>query len=98
MNILTILKSLSNEKRLQIFQWLKEPKKYFKSSECDVEINGVCVGLIANKIGLSQSTVSEYLKILEEANLIFAEYKGQWTFYKRNEKTIKAFIKKLNEL
>ena len=98
MDIIFILKALSNEKRFKILQWLKEPKKNFKSSNCNVETDGVCVGLIEGKIGLSQSTVSQYLMLLQRAELIIMERKGQWTFCKRNEKTIKALTKKLGEL
>lgn len=98
MNILPILKALSNEKRLKILQWLKEPKKHFTSIHCDVEKDGVCVGLIEEKIGLSQSTVSQYLMLLQQAGLVTTERKGQWTYCKRNEKTIKAFIDELKKL
>ena len=98
MDIITVLKALSNEKRLKILQWLKEPKKNFKSSICDVESDGVCVGLIEAKIGLSQSTVSQYLMLLQQAGLIITERRGQWTFCKRNEKAIKELMKLLGEL
>src|SRR3990167_7000991 len=59
MNMIAVLKALSNEKRLKILQWLKEPKKNFTSVHCDIEKDGVCVGLIEENIGLSQSTRSE---------------------------------------
>jgi DNA-binding transcriptional ArsR family regulator len=98
MNMITVLKALANEKRLKIFQWLKEPKKNFTSSHCDVEKEGVCVGLIEEKIGLSQSTVSQYLMLLQQAGLVTTERKGQWTYCKRNEKTIKELVKKLEDL
>jgi DNA-binding transcriptional ArsR family regulator len=98
MNMIAVLKALSNEKRLKILQWLKEPHKHFSSSHCDVEKDGVCVGLIEEKIGLSQSTVSQYLMLLQQAGLITTERRGQWTFCKRNEKTIKALIAALKKL
>src|SRR3990167_6524183 len=98
MNVITVLKAISNEKRLKILQWLKEPKKHFSSSHCDVEKDGVCVGLIEEKIGLSQSTVSQYLRLLQQAGLISTERRGQWTYCKRNEKTIKELVKKLENL
>ncbi len=98
MDIITVLKALSNDKRLKILQWLKEPKKNFKSTHCDIEKDGVCVGLIEDKIGLSQSTVSQYLMLLQQAGLITTSRKGQWTFCRRNEKTIKELIKTLEKL
>jgi DNA-binding transcriptional ArsR family regulator len=98
MNLIPILKALSNEKRLKIMQWLKEPHKHFSSSDCDLKNDGVCVGFIERKIGLSQSTVSQYLALLHQAGLITMARKGQWTFCKRNDKTIETLIKALKEL
>ena len=93
-----VLKALSNDKRLKILQWLKEPKKHFKSSVCDIESDGVCVGLIEKKTGLSQSTASQYLALLQQAGLIITERKGQWTYCKRNEQTLKELVKTLGQL
>lgn len=93
-----ILKAIANEKRLQILRWLKEPKKNFSSSYCDVEKDGVCVGLIEEKIKLSQSTVSQYLMLLQQAGLISMERRGQWTYCKRNEKAMKELIKTLGNI
>jgi ArsR family transcriptional regulator len=95
MNMMIILKALANDKRLKILHWLKEPKKHFTSTHCDIAKDGVCVGLIEKKSGLSQSTVSQYLVLLQRAGLITMERRGQWTYCKRNEETIKEFIKKL---
>ena len=94
---MTIFKALANDKRLAILQWLKEPAKHFTSNHCDVSKDGVCVGLIEEKIGLSQSTVSQYLMLLHQAGLITMERRGQWTFCKRNEKTMKAFLTELKK-
>lgn len=96
--MIAVLKALSNEHRFKILQWLKEPKKHFVSIHCDVEKDGVCVGLIEEKIGLSQSTVSQYLMLMQKAGLIATERRGQWTYCKRNEKTLRELVKKLGEL
>ncbi len=86
MDSLEIFKALSNKTRLQILQWLKEPELHFSVQEhADFEQVGVCVGLIQQKCGLSQSTVSEYLTVLQKAGLLQATRVGQWTYYKRNE-------------
>lgn len=95
--MIAILKALSNEKRLQIIDWLKEPRKHFKSPHCDVGIDGVCVGLIEKKIKLSQSTVSQYLLQLQQVGLISTERRGQWTFCKLNAKTLQCLIDKLGK-
>jgi DNA-binding transcriptional ArsR family regulator len=44
--------------------------------------------LIAEKLGVSQPTVSEHLKILSQAGLLSAKRVKQWTFYKRDEARI----------
>lgn len=97
-NLLTILKALANEHRLRIFHWLKEPEKHFTTSHSNISKDGVCVGLIETKIGLSQSTVSTYLNTLQKAGLVIAERKGQWTFYKRNDEAIKELSQQIKNL
>lgn len=92
MNLNTALKALSNPPRFNILKWLKQPHKHFSSSHCDVKEKGVCVGLIEKKSGLSQSTVSQYLVVLQQAGLITMERCGQWTYCKRNEKAIKELM------
>ncbi len=94
MESLEIFKALSNKTRLQILQWLKEPEEHFQVQEhADFGKVGVCVGLIQQKCGLSQSTVSEYLTVLQKAGLLEATRLGQWTYYKRNEKAFAELCK-----
>jgi ArsR family transcriptional regulator len=97
MNLQKVLKVIANDKRFKILQWLQEPRKHFTSAICDVEKEGVCVGLIEHKSGLSQSTVSQYLLQLQQAGLITMERKGQWTYCKRNNETIEQFIAELSK-
>jgi DNA-binding transcriptional ArsR family regulator len=92
MNTNLILKALANDNRLMIMQWLKNPTKHFSSDKCDVQLQGVCVGLIEKKLSLSQSTVSQYLQQLQRADLITMKRVGQWTFCTLNHATVKAFM------
>jgi len=92
-----LLKAIANEKRLTILKWLKDPKKHFKSTHCDVEEDGVCVGLIEKKIGLSQSTVSQYLLQLQQAGFISMNRCGQWTYCKLEKAFVKEFLQELNK-
>lgn len=90
MDQVEVFKALSNKKRLEILAWLKDPEKHFPKQECgEFSKTGVCVGHIQQKSGLTQSTVSEYLSMLQRANLLIATRLGQWTHYKRNEEAIK---------
>jgi ArsR family transcriptional regulator len=85
-----LLRALANERRLQILDWLKHPRKHFRPQvDGDLVEDGVCGVLIAEKLGVSQPTASEHLKILREAGLLKAKRIKQWTFYQRDEAKIK---------
>ena len=85
-----IVKALANERRLSIMNWLKEPRAHFPPQvEGDLVRDGVCGVFIANKLGISQPTASEHLRILTHAGLIQGKRIKQWTFYKRNEPLIR---------
>jgi Predicted transcriptional regulators len=89
MNITVGLRALSNKSRLQILAWLKDPKGNFPPQvDGDLIRDGVCGLLIAKKLGVSQPTVSEHLRILSEAKLLHGKRIKKWTFYRRNEKQI----------
>ncbi|MBE7175197.1 MAG: helix-turn-helix transcriptional regulator [Mucilaginibacter polytrichastri] len=94
MDEIEVFKALSNPTRVKMLTWLKDPEVHFEEgSFCS---NGVCVGAIQKKSGLTQSTVSEYLSVLQRAKLIASTRSGQWTYYKRNEETVQelsTFIK-----
>ncbi len=96
-----VFKALANESRIRILKWLGDPDRYFpvdpENEEGHSEKLGVCVGLLQKKTGLSQSTVSHYLAILQKAGLVTAHRQGQWTYYKRNEKALKAVARFLKE-
>lgn len=89
MDEVTIFKALANESRLKILRLMREPDRNFgptPNGEC--RGGRVCVGEIQKKLGLSQSTASQYLAQLQQAGLIEARRCGQWTFYVRNEKVL----------
>jgi len=86
-----VFKALSNEARLQILEWLKDPPAYFGPQEgVDLIEVGVCVSQITAKLNMTQSTTSQYLSVLQRAGLIHATRIGQWTYYKRDEEAIQA--------
>lgn len=92
-----VFKALSNKIRLQILTWLKNPAEHFVAQEnACFEKEGVCVGQIQLKSGLTQSTISEYLSILQRADLLIATRIGQWTYYKRNEEAFERLSHIIN--
>ena len=50
--------------------------------------DGVCGVLIAEKLAVSQPTLSEHMRILVQTDLVTAKRIKQWTFYRRNEAAI----------
>lgn len=85
-----VVKALASEKRLRILGWLKDPRSHFPPQvDGDLVRDGVCGLFIAEKLGVSQPTASEHLRILVQAGLIRAKRIRQWTFYKRDEKRIR---------
>ncbi len=85
------LRALANDRRLQILEWLKDPRAHFPPQvDGDLVDDGVCGNFIADKLGVSQPTASEHLKVLTQAGLIRGKRIKQWTFYKRDEARISA--------
>lgn len=94
MSMIDVIKALANERRLLILEWLKEPEAHFPPQvDGDLVDDGVCGALIAEKLGLSQPTVSEHMKVLARAELVRSKRIKQWTFYQRDEKRIEEFKK-----
>jgi ArsR family transcriptional regulator len=84
------MRALANERRLQILEWLKDPVANFPPQvDGDLIEDGVCGVLIAEKLGVTQPTLSEHLKILAQAGLVRSKRIKQWTFYKRDEGRIR---------
>jgi ArsR family transcriptional regulator len=85
-----VLRALANDRRLQILEWLKQPRKHFQPQvDGDLVEDGVCGVLIARKLRVSQPTASEHLNILLRAGFLRAKRIKQWTFYKRDEAEIR---------
>ncbi len=94
MPIVSAIRALANDKRLMILEWLKEPRANFPPQvDGDLVKDGVCALLIARKLGVSQPTVSEHLKVLSQAGLVRGKRIKQWTFYKRDEPRIRELKK-----
>ena len=98
MRLETIHKALGNEARMNIMKWLRDPDSTFRPHKDGSDFsNGVCVKLLQEHSGLSQSTTSLYLSTLQRCDLVIATRIGKWTYYKRNEDTIRKFIQKLED-
>jgi DNA-binding transcriptional ArsR family regulator len=95
LDIDAIHKALANPIRREILAWLREPQAHFADQELPLD-QGVCAGRIDARCGLSQSTVSAHLAVLQKAGLVSSKRVGQWVFFKRNEAVIEAFLAHVN--
>jgi ArsR family transcriptional regulator len=90
------IRALASDRRLQILEWLKNPRKHFPPQvDGDLVKDGVCGLLIARKLRISQPTASEHMKILCQAGLTRPKRIKKWTFYKRDEARIKQIKRAL---
>jgi DNA-binding transcriptional ArsR family regulator len=81
-----LVKALSNEKRLLVLEWLRDPVANFPPQrDGDLIEDGVCGQFIADKLGVSAPTCGEHLRLLSQAGLIRGTKIRQWVFYQRDE-------------
>lgn len=95
MDPLKILKALSNPHRLDIILWLKHPEKEFGvqvHSKTLIDFpHSVSVKSIQKRCGVSQSSISTFMSILENAELVESRKIDQYTYFRRNEEVIHEF-------
>ena len=90
------LHALASGRRLQILDWLKDPRAHFAPQiDGDLVVDGVCSLRIAQKLKVSQPTASEHLRILVRAGFLVPKRIRQWTFYRRDERRIRGFKREL---
>jgi DNA-binding transcriptional ArsR family regulator len=92
-----LIKALGNEKRLLVLEWLRAPEAHFPPQrDGDLTRDGVCALFIAEKLGVSQPTCGEHLRLLTQAGLIRGKKIKQWVFYQRDEVRITEAKKALS--
>ena len=90
--------ALASPKRLQVLEWLRDPRAHFPPQrDGDLVDDGVCVLFIANKLGVAQPTATAHMQALARAGLVTSKRLGQWTFYKRDEAALAALKQKITE-
>jgi len=87
-NTVKLLKALSNENRLAIFEHLRR-----QDLSCDGPGEGCSVGDIAKQYDLALSTISHHLKELKEAGLIKCEQRGQHIYCTINHEKVEELCK-----
>ena len=85
-DLLDVFKALANPTRLAIMGWLRDPTTHFEpQTNVPIEEAGVCVKQIQVKAGVSQSTASQFMAVLQRAGLVESTRIGHWTYYRRND-------------
>ena len=65
--LVEVMKALASEPRVKILQLLKS--------------HPLCVNAMTRKLGITQSAVSQHLRVLRKAGLIVPDKHGYWTHY-----------------
>ena len=93
-----VMAALASPKRLQVLQWLRDPRAHFPPQrDGDLVDDGVCVLFIANKLGVAQPTATTHMQARARAGMVTSKRIGQWTFYKRDEAALAALKQKIAE-
>jgi DNA-binding transcriptional ArsR family regulator len=82
--VIEILKALSASSRIQIIKLIRGRK--------------LCVNAISRKLNITQSAVSQHLRILKNCNIVYPERYGSIIHYQLNKETIEKFINALTEI
>src|SRR3974390_385651 len=90
------LHAIADPTRRRILQALKEGGTAKSAGQGMTGPAGcLCAGDIESRMNLSQTTISHHMSILTKAGLVEAAKKGQWRWYRRNDKAIRQVVKTL---
>jgi DNA-binding transcriptional ArsR family regulator len=92
------LHAIADPTRRRILQALKQGEVEARAAaghKAGVMGPCLCAGDIEERIQLSQPTISHHMTVLTKAGLVEATKKGQWRWYRRDEKAIRAMVKTL---
>jgi ArsR family transcriptional regulator len=73
-SLANIFKALSDQTRLRLVDLLLT--------------HDLCVGALANRLGISKPAVSQHLQVLRKAGLVKGEKRGYWTHYSIERDTL----------
>jgi ArsR family transcriptional regulator len=79
-----LFKLLSVDKRIEIIEQLKK--------------GAMSVNALAEALGITQSAVSQHLRVLKAAGLVNDERKGYWIYYSLNREALEKCRQRLNRV
>lgn len=96
----TQIRAMASPARMTILRLLADQKGNFgQQYSADPAEFGICMTLIAGKMGVTQPTVSRHLDILRQAGFIVVKRQHKWSYCRRNEIAIHDYLDWLrNEL
>jgi DNA-binding transcriptional ArsR family regulator len=97
LSTLQTTKALASPVRMEIMRMLREPVANFPPQvDGDLVKDGVCADLIRERLGIAAATASRHLTLLTDSGLLVATRKKGWTFYRRDERAIRQFVRQLH--
>ena len=79
-----LFKILSVDKRIEIVELLKK--------------EAMSVNVLADALGITQSAVSQHLRVLKGAGLVNDERQGYWIYYSLNKDVLEKCRQRLNRI
>jgi len=79
-----LFKLLSVDKRIEIIELLKKEP--------------MSVNALADALGITQSAVSQHLRVLKSAGLVKDERQGYWVYYSLNRDALEKCRQRLNRI
>ena len=79
-----LFKLLSVDKRIEIIELLKK--------------EAMSVNALAKALGITQSAVSQHLRVLKAAGLVRDERQGYWIYYSLNKEVLEKCRQRLNRI
>ena len=84
--------------RLGVLDALEDPVDSFPPQvDGDPIVDGICADFIRARLGVSAATASRHLNLLVDCGLLAATRRKGWTFYRRDEAAIAAFVADLGD-
>ena len=86
------IKALSSDSRLEILRLLVHPAIEFPHQEsADPAQVGVCMNMIADRLGVSQPTISRHIDLLRRAGFLIIRKQQKWSYCSRNEDALQDY-------
>ena len=86
-----IFKALSDPTRLRLVKLLSE----CSPAECRGE--ALCVNALAHKVGVTQSAVSQHLRVLRQVGLVNGERRGHFVHYSLDRDRLEQYKARVRE-